>query len=108
MNLIDFYNLESFKIKGPEEVNTFLLGNTNLLSLLEDTYPHIEQHFGKGTSVILEVVRDPEIPNSEQLVAYIQSDKEVEDALACLGRLDLDWWLEASASYGDKICLHLE
>ena len=108
MNLIDFYNLEAFKIKEPEEVNTFLLKNPNLLPLLEDTYPHVEQYFGRGTTVTLEVVRDPEYSNSEMLVAYIQSDRQVKDALDCLDMLDLNWLFEASVNLEDKILFHVE
>ena len=97
-----------FELRRPLEVRTFLSQNPALLPLLIEMLPQVERHFGTSTAVVLEIVHDPELPDSEQLVAYIQGNRPIKEGLRCLDALDQAWWLVASGSADGKLCLHLE
>jgi hypothetical protein len=56
----------------------------------------------------LKVVTDPEADDDRQLVAYIQTQFGVDEALARLDRLDENWWFKAARKGRGKLCIHLE
>jgi len=99
--------LETSSIENTKKVCSFLCQNPTLLPLLIDLRPHVARHFGVRTSVVLEIVNEPEISDGGQLVVYIQSNLPADEGLACLNALDQDWWLKASSFADGKICLHL-
>ena len=99
--------LDLYAIRGHRQVTTFLEDNPFLLPLLWEAHSQILYYFGPLTQVVLEVIDDPE-EGFQQLVAWIQTDLEPEDALARLDALDWGWWLDASGDSLGKMSLDLE
>jgi hypothetical protein len=54
----------------------------------------VQEHFGSGIPVVLEVVSDPEVEGWDQLFAYILTSLPVREALAQLNKLDKEWFLD--------------
>lgn len=88
--LQQFYNF-----RQPEMVNQFLRRYPDLIPLLFDTYVRIQLIFGSPTSVALEIVRDEESSEIDQLFAYVQTPAALPKATAQLRRFDELYWLSA-------------
>ena len=97
-----------YTFRRPDEVKEFLQTYPFLIPLLVEACGKIETYFPPDPSVVLEVVTDPEALDDRQLVAFIQTDRHPEDALARLDRLDTEWWLDASRKSENKLCIHIE
>jgi hypothetical protein len=92
----------------PVEVSGFLKTYPFLIPLLDEAYSKIGDYFGSKPNIVLEVVTDPEADDDRQLVAYIQTQFDVDEALARLDQLDENWWFKASRKGHGKLCIHLE
>lgn len=95
-------------LRPPAEVRRFLNTQPELIDFLLDAYAQLQSHFGPGVQAALEVVRDPEVENSEKLFAYILSPLPVDEALARLDALDEDWFLDQLDRVGGRFNFNLQ
>lgn len=91
-----------------DEVMSFLKAYPFLVPLLEEAYGKIAEYFETFSSVVLEVITEPEAENDRELFAFIRTGLPVDEALARLERFDEEWWLEASDRAQGKLCIHVE
>lgn len=76
----------------------------NIASALLDALPTIEALFGRDTTVLLDVVRNPENPAEEPtLFALIQTSLEPDEARPLMRQFREAWWNEASASFRNEL-----
>jgi HEPN domain-containing protein len=101
--LVPFYTL-----RRPDEVKEFLQTYPFLLPLIIEAYSKIQTYFESDPSLVLEVVTGQDTPGDCQLVVFIQTNRQPEDALARLDRLNAEWWREASHRSQNKLCIHIE
>lgn len=94
--------------RGYPEVFACLQEHPYLVSLLIEANRVIAYYFGRGTPVTFEVSTDPEAKDSQQLVAWIQTDLQPTEAIARLIQFDRDWWLAASYQSRGRLCIHVE
>ncbi len=99
--LMSLYTVESAK-----NVRVYLLMYPYLLKPLAQL-PKITGKFFPGAQLVLQLVHDEEL-NQSQLVVNIGTKQDVKESLESLDGLDDEWWLEQFAKYGDKICLNLQ
>ncbi len=104
--LHELENLYTFR--NPVAVRRFLLNHPHLIDLLLEAYPHLAQTFGQDSHVALEVVRDPEVANWTQLVAYLVTSLPVDQALDKLDEFDDEWFLGQDDRVGDLFNFNLE
>jgi hypothetical protein len=107
-----WYELESllrcYHAAGVREIRPFLERNPHLAPLLVEAYPVIQQCFGAGTPVRLDLFRPAEDPDAPELFILVQWDGPVGDALHRMERLEDQWWLEASARAGCRMNVDVE
>ena len=84
---------ERYAFRGPQ-VRSFLQAYPHLTAFLLDAFPYLQKHFGPIPRVELEVLRDPEIGPTGELIAYILTSLSVDEAQARLDRLDDEWLLD--------------
>lgn len=70
--------------------------------------PAVVWRYFPFSPLVLEVVTDPEVPDDEQLMMYISTEVDAEEALSRLNQLDEDWWLDALEQVEGKMCIDLE
>jgi|SRR5579883_874941 hypothetical protein len=98
---------QKYCIRGETEVFHFLETHPFLARLLIEAYSYIREYFSPS-SVFLEVVADPEEYGREQLVAFIKTDMEPEEAVEALSTLDKVWWLDALKQAQGNLCITVE
>lgn len=96
-----------FAVRERKEVKRFLGESPFLIPLLMEIHTKIQEYF-PGTKSVLEVVADPEEKDDVQMVLYIKTDFQPEEALARLHCFDEEWWLDAMDQASNKLCVHLE
>jgi hypothetical protein len=74
------------------EISVFLTQHTFLISLLNEAFTEIQAHF-PSSKVYLKISRDHESTKSyEELVALIETDLSVDEAIKQLDEFDENWW----------------
>lgn len=86
--------LQGYELRDADNVVQFMIDHMDLLPLLERTPGEVEKAFGEPMAIALELMHDYD-GAGEYLVAYIQTEQEVEAADACMDRFDDGWWAEA-------------
>ena len=86
--------LEKQYVFRDAQVRPFLQAHPQLTGLLLEAVPYLKEHFGPSPHVELEVIRDPEIGPTGELIAYILTPLSVDEAQARLDRLDDEWLLD--------------
>ena len=76
------------------QVRRFLQTYPHLTGVLLEAVPYLKKHFGPSPRVELEVIRDPEIGPTGEMIAYILTPLSVDEAQARLDRLDDEWLLD--------------
>lgn len=99
---------DHYSFRHAQAVERFLDRHPQLIDLIIEAHPHVAQHFGPEVHVVLEVVRDPEGETSEQLFAYISTTLPACEALACLDRVDEEWFLNQLDVAGGLFNFNLE
>jgi hypothetical protein len=89
-------NLEKQYVFRDTQVRRFLQVHPYLTEFLLKAVPYLQKHFGPSPHVELEVIRDPEIGPTGELIAYILTPLSVDEAQARLDRLDDEWLLDES------------
>lgn len=102
----DIESLERlYTFREPTEVLQFLEKYPFLVPLLLEAHEHI-RHYFPDSPLFLQYVPDPEIDYS-QLVVYIATDLEPEEATDTLDQFD-DWWVEVPNRGQDKMSISLD
>ena len=78
-----------------------------LVSLLLKAYRKIREYF-PYSRIFLEVVTDPEAVGDSQLVVFIATDFDPDEADERFERFDEDWWLDALDQAKGMLCINLE
>jgi predicted HTH domain antitoxin len=86
--------LEERYVFRDSQVRPFLQAYPHLTEFLLEASPYLQKHFGTTPHVELEVIRDPEIGLTGELIAYILTPLSVDEAQARLDRLDDEWLLD--------------
>jgi hypothetical protein len=82
-----------YTFRERDEVSAFLAENAFLVPILFEARDKIQEYF-PNSPVFLEVRYDPEASDGDpHVVAYIETDLDVEAALNELDRFGDDWWL---------------
>lgn len=95
-------------VRNATAVHRFLQIHPDLMDVLVEARHRVLEHFGPETQVALELVRDPEVENWDELFAYIITPLPVDQALICLEKLDKEWFLDQVDRTGDLFNLNLE
>jgi len=98
---------QNYTFRRSSEVLEFLSDNVSLMPLIEEAYRKIREYFPEE-KLILEVVADPEVDNEKELMIFIHTTLNPDEALERLDMLDENWWLDASLEAGEKLCVHME
>lgn len=105
------YNIQEiletgYKIENQELVGQFLNENPFLIPLLKLISSQVKIYFPES-SLLLEDIIDPEIPNYERIFIGITSDYELLDVMERLQKFDEGWWLDNSPLAQDKIIIDI-
>jgi hypothetical protein len=98
---------QKYSIRGDAEVFHFLEVYPFLAQLLIEAYPYIRKYFPQS-KISLEMVSDPEEYGREQLVAFIKTDMEPQEAVEALSNFDKMWWLNALKRAQGNLCITVE
>lgn len=85
----------------------FLLKHPELFLILYHIQPKIKQYFPNCT-LTLQLVNDPEIPESKQLFILIQTKLDIDTAFELLKQFDQNYWLDIYFQLGSIINLTLD
>ncbi len=91
-----------------DTVAAFLEKHPFLILFLKEAYCEIQRVFGSQIKVMLEIVHDPEIPHTSELIGYISSQLAAEDAVDKLVQLDAEWFLDQSHQVRRKFNFNLK
>jgi len=88
-------------------VSAFLASSPDALPVLQELPRQAELAFGAPQDLALDIYVDPE-EGARQLVASVLTALDPVDALACLHRLDGDWWLDIAPRMRGALCVTVE
>ena len=102
--------LETFyQFRNSAEIRNFLTKHQELIAVLQDGHSAVEEIFGNGILIALEVVKDPEATNIEQLFGYIKVDAfSPDEAFERLNAFDEVWFIKQSDLMGGLLNFNLE
>ena len=92
---------------GSLQILNFLIRNEKLLHFVIEAKAHISDYFPED-ELILEIISDPEEDEDEEIVIYVRTNLQVEEALPKLNEFDESWFLNAITVYGENLCIDLE
>ena len=95
-------------LRRRNEVTGFLKAHPFLVPLILEAYGKIAEYFGPSAEVVLEVTTDPEAEDDQELFVLMQAQRSPHEALACLDRLDQEWWLDALPKAQCKMTIDVE
>lgn len=96
-----------YSLRDSEIVRSFVMDHPDLVEVLLEAKPHLVRYFGDDTHVSLRVLRDPEIGEEGELVAYILTPLSVDKAQSRLDDLDDGWFLDQVDRVGDLLNFNL-
>jgi hypothetical protein len=82
-----------YDIPNKQEVDDFLVKHPKLMDFAARAFKQIRRYFSSEV-LSLEVTRDPEISNYEQLCVYIHTSLTVKEAVRTLNEFDDRWLLD--------------
>ncbi len=98
-----------YDFRNPTEIKGFLVDHSALIPILKEAYSVVEEFFGNDVPVVLEVVKDPEAAEFEQLFGYIKvADFSPEEAFERLSAFDDAWFLKQVDVVGGYLNFNLE
>ena len=83
-----------YRLDNAGRVRQFLYQHPMLPGVLVEAFGPLQKCFGPYPQVMLRVVADPEVEDSDELFAYIRTSLPPEDALNRLNELDELWFLD--------------
>ena len=97
-----------YELRDPTAVAGFVRRHPEVSGPLLEATRVVPRYFGRGTRLVLEVERDRDAPEHEHLFALIQTNQDVDAALASLDRFNTEWWLDALRPVATKVIFGLE
>ncbi len=85
-----------YDFRNNTEVSLFIESNPFLVQLLRQAHAKIRQTFGDSKPIVLEVIKDYDSEDGDELFALVQTNLPPQEARSKLKRLDREWWSEAS------------
>lgn len=101
MELDEFYTFRNLP-----NARSFLLSHPDVVELLREARPHLEECFGPQVDVMLAVIQEPR--EMDRMFAYIRTSLSAEEALAQLDHLDESWFLSRVGQVGAFFNFNLE
>ena len=98
----------SYALRDAAAVLTFLHDHPEVVPPLLDAVEVVPRFFGPGTTLALEVYRDPEARDDRELFALIVTPLVVAPALERLQRFEDEWWLRVLPTANRKLMFGLE
>lgn len=83
-----------YEISNFEEVKSFLSKNRFLISLLQEIPGKIYQYFGNSQKLALQVLYEPDFPDSSELWILVLTELTAKEARSIMNEFDKDWWLK--------------
>ena len=83
-----------FSFRNVTAIIRFLDKHPFLIDLLQEAYTAIEQSFGPGPQIELEIVADPEVPGLVEMFGYIITGLTPDEAGERLQQFDRKWFLK--------------
>ncbi len=105
-DLLELQNAYTFR--DIASVTSFLQENSHLIHILLIARHNIVEHFENISSLVLEVVSDPDEPDADQLFLFIQSPLPVDVALKRLRHLGEKWWFQVVPDVQNKMAIDIE
>ena len=65
-----------------------------MISLVEEIPNKIYQYFGSGQELALQVLYEPDFPESSELWILVLTELSAKEARSIMNRFDKEWWLE--------------
>lgn len=84
-----------YAFRRPDEVAAFVAAHPEVIPPLLDAVAVVPRFFGTDSGLVLEPEYYPETPEDRQLYALVQTDLDVDAALAAYDRFCEEWWLAA-------------
>ncbi|HZS45377.1 MAG TPA: hypothetical protein VFC63_09770 [Blastocatellia bacterium] len=97
-----------YEFKDPDSGITYLRDHRNLLPVLLAGRKKVDEVFGNGTRLILDLVHFYDCPGSSQLFVRIATPLSTEASYPLLTRFDEEWWLNASDQTNNELNFTLE
>ncbi len=82
-----------YEIKNPAQVAEFIGENLFLLELLEEIPSEIFVHFGNNQRLQLEILSEPDFPDSKELWVSVLTELSAQKARQIMDKFDQNWWL---------------
>jgi hypothetical protein len=89
-------------------VEAYLREHPDVIPTLEEASRWISHYFGMKSTLILDVLTDPEEPASKSLFALIRTSLDPDEALSRLDKFNNRWWRGASADLDADIHFGLD
>jgi hypothetical protein len=97
-----------YEISNFEEVKNFLSKNRFLISLIEEIPSKIYQYFGNGQKLALQILYEPDFPESSELWILVLTELPAKEARSVMNRFDKDWWLKNLHKTNYKLNIGIE
>jgi hypothetical protein len=78
----------------PTRLRTFLNSNEYLIDLVDEALGRLRDHFPKA-HLVLSIEDDPDSYEPEELVCFVRTEQDVEEAEAAYDKFRDEWWLDA-------------
>ncbi len=98
----------TYQFRDQLSVNHFLHDHPGVVATLGEAAEIIPRFFGHDVAIELQVAHDPEALDDVELIARIQTDLSVDEALARLRRFDQEWWLDALPKADGALTITIE
>lgn len=100
--------LEGFSIINIDEIKRFVEKHAYLIPLIEEIPSKIFEHFTQGESLSLELVADPDFPQSSELWISVVTNASASEARPIMNQFDIGWWFENLDKARCKLNITLE
>jgi hypothetical protein len=98
---------DNYIIQNQNEILDYLSQKRELIATLLKAKKEIRKIF-LNEKLTLKVICDPEIANWKQLVIFIHTKLNADEAFNKLKLLDHNWWLDASYDIGNDLEIHID
>ncbi len=86
--------LKCYSIANTDEIKRFVEKNAYLISLIEEIPSKILEYFKQGEGLSLELVADPDFPQSSELWISVVTNGSASEARPIMDQFDNGWWFE--------------
>lgn len=98
---------EIYGFLNEREIEHYLINNRFLITFLKDTKNEIESYF-KSNQIFLELVNDPDLSESPNLLVIINTSADVDSVLESQKKFDEHYWLHSPLNITENIIISFE